>query len=280
MAHTSATDEALAGQWSIRDMLLIVQSLIDEVERHVVQQESLPDGLVQGLYETIDNIEADILRRRAELSLMESQVEGRGAGIASSQREVAVHVPPVAIPHEDNGFEASLASERGSTDSQNPNDDSQPAAADKQHILDSLQDNIKAIQSVIVLRINDYVSTKTSKTSSMVSFSILEEEMKILDGLLEHVLGASKPSIDQSGDVSEKSLMALPAQLSALFNMEIREVAQEGIVLDEKLMMRMVEENQKRTNVLRHIELVANKVKEVTRDIQDDARSVQESVCA
>lgn len=277
MAYSSTTDEVLAGRWTIRNVLSTVQSMIDEVERHVVQKESLPDGLVQGLYQTINNIEAEILRRRAELSLVESQLEGRGAGLGDLQSEVAVQLPPVAIAQEDNDLGPSLAVEQRSADSQNSNKDSQPAVADNRAILDSLQDKIKAIQSVIVLRLNDSASNKTSKTSSMVSFSILEDEMKILDSLLEQVLGASKPSTDQSGDVSEKSLMALPDQLNALFNMEIQEVDKEGSVINQKVMLEMIVENQKRTDVLRNIELVANKVKEVTQNIEDDAKSVQKS---
>lgn len=278
MAYSSTSDEVLAGRWSIRNVLSTVQSMIDEVEHRVVQKQSLPDGLFQGLYQTINNIEAEILRRRAELSLVESKFEGRGAGLGDFQREVAVQLTPVAIAQEDNDLEPSLAVEQRSADSQNPNKDSQPAVADNRDILDSLQDKIKAIQSVIVLRMNDSASNKTSKTSSVVSFSILEDEMRILDSLLEQVQGASEPSTDQSGDVPEQSLMALPSQLNALFNMEFREVAEEGSIIDETVMMDMMVENQKRTNVLQHIEAVANKVKEVIRNTQDDARSVQETI--
>lgn len=275
MAHTSTPDEVLAGQWSIRDMLVIVQSMIDEVERHVLQKESLTDGLVQGLYQIINNIEAEILRRRDALSLVEAQFGGCDSGIANSQREAALHIPSVAVT--DNP-QTSLTAQQTSTDSPNlgresGNKDSQPAG--KGEIVNSLQDNIRGIRSVIVLRMKDSLLIKTRKTSSMVSFSILEEEMDILDGLLELVLGACESSNGRIGGVLDGRLTALPAQLNALFNMEIREAAQEGSEIDEKVMMHMVVENQKRTNVLRHIELVADNVKELTRNIQGKARSVQ-----
>lgn len=182
---------------------------------------------------------------------------------------------PVAIAHKDNELQASHNLEGQST-----NKDSQPTEADKHDMLDSLQDNIKAIQSIILLRMNNSMSSKARSTSSMVSFSILEEEMKILDGLLERVTGSYNPPHDENGDGLETKLMALPTQLSALFNMEIREAAQEDSDIDEKMMMDMVVENQKRTSVLRHIELVANKVKEVTPKAHDDARSGQQSTCA
>ncbi|KAK7707788.1 hypothetical protein SLS63_013662 [Diaporthe eres] len=141
------------------------------------------------------------------------------------------------------------------------------------------ENNIKAIQSIIHLRMSSSMSSKTRSTSSAVSFSILEEEMEILDGLLEHVTGSSKPPNDENGDVLENKLMALPTQLSALFNTEIREVTHEGNDIDEQIMMDMVVENQKRVSVLRHIELVANKVKDVTRNNQDGSCG-QQSTCA
>lgn len=273
MAHISTPDEVLAGQWSIRYMLVTVQSMIDEVERHVLQKESLNDGLVQGLSETINNIEAEIFRRRDALSLVESQSQGRDTGIANSQRGAAPHIPPVAVAHKD---DPQRTAEQRSPDlpGQSTNKDDRPSVLGTDETADSLQDNIRGIQSVIGLRIKDCLSNKRGKTSSMVSLSILEEEMKILDGLLEHVLGACEPSDDRIGGVLEK-LMALPAQLNALFNMEIREVAQEGSEIDEKTMMYMVMENQKRTNVLRHIELVADKVKRLAQNSQGNARSLQ-----
>lgn len=285
MAHTPTSDEALAGQWSIRDMITIVKSLIDEVERHVLQKETLPHGLVQGLYETIDRMEAEILRRRTALSFAQARIDGYDSGSEYSQDENEVPTLPVAVAHKDNDLQASLAAEQGPTDSRNldgqsTNKDSQPAVAVKQDILASLQDNIKAIQSIILLHMNSSTSSKTRSTSSAVAFSILEQEMEILDGLLEHVTGSYKPTNGEDDDVLEKKLTALPTQLSALFNTEIREVAHEGIEIDDEVMMDMVVENQKRVSVLRHIELVANKVKEVTRNNQDDASGSPQSPCA
>lgn len=284
MARTP-TAETLAGQWSIKDMITIVQSLIDEVERHVLQTEALPPGLVQGLYETINNMEAEILRRRDALSFAKTRTDESDSGSEYSQDEDEVPILPVASAHKDNDSQASLAAEQGPTgrqnlDGQTRNKDSQPAVVGKHDVLASLQDNIKAIQSIILLRMNGSTSSKTRNTSSMVSFSILEEEMEILDGLLERVTGSDKPPTDKDGDVLERKLMALPTQLSALFNTEIREAAYEGSEIDENVMMDMVVENQKRVSVLRHIELVANKVKEVTRETHDDAKSGQESPCA
>lgn len=276
MAHKSRTDEDLAGQWSIRDMIQIVQSMTDEVERHVLQKEVLPHELIQGLYENIDRMEAEILRRRTALSVAKTQIDEYDSESEYSQDGDEVSIPPVAIAHEDNDLQASLAAEQSPTgsqslDGQSTNKDSQPAVADRHDILASLQDNIKAIQSIILLRMSSSMSSKTRSTSSAVSFSILEEEMEILDGLLEHVTGSSKPPNDENGDVLENKLMALPTQLSALFNTEIREVTHEGNDIDEQIMMDMVVENQKRVSVLRHIELVANKVKDVTRNNQDES---------
>lgn len=281
MAHISTPDEVLAGQWSIRDMLVIVQSMIDEVERHVLQKETLTDGLVQGLNKMINNIETEIFRRRDALSLVEAQFGGCDSGIPNVAKEAALHIPPVAVT--DNP-QTSLTAQQTSTDSTNlgresRNKDSQPAG--KGEIVNSLQDNIRGIRSVIVLRMKDSLLIKTRKTSSMVSFSILEEEMDILDGLLELVLGACESSNGRIGGVVlDGKLTALSAQLNALFNMEIREAAQEGSEIDEKVMMHMVVENQKRTNVLRHIELVAGNVQELTRNIHGNTGSVQQSSCA
>ncbi|KAI7784958.1 hypothetical protein LA080_008357 [Diaporthe eres] len=285
MTHTSTTDEALADQWSSRDMISLVQSMIDEVERHVLQKEVLPHELIQGLYENINRMEAEILRRRTALSIAKTQIDEYDSGSEYSQDEDDVPILPVAIAHKDNNLQASLAAEQSPTrsqslDGQSTNKDSQPAVASKHDILASLQDNIKAIQSIIHLRMSSSTSSKTRSTSSAVSFSILEEEMEVLDGLLEHVTGSSKPPNYENGGVLENKLMALPTQLSALFNTEIREVTNEGNDIDEQVMMNMVVENQKRVGVLRHIELVANKVKDIRRDNQDDESSGQQPACA
>lgn len=250
MADASTADQTLAGKWAIRELVGLVSSMIDEVECHVLQQESLPEELVQGLYKTITNIEAEIIRRRAALSLIQDQISGG-------------QVLPDTPTQEDNDLEDSLAEKHGFNDSQNLDGDnakrnSRPVVVDKQDTLKSLQDNIKAIQSVILFRMNDSMLSKTSTTSSMVSFSILEEEMEILDGLLGHVLGSS---LDQSAELLETKLMALPTLLSALFNMEIKEAAERGSDIGEENMMDMVMENQKRTNVLRDIDGIANQVK-------------------
>lgn len=281
MTYTPTPDEVLAGQWSIQHMLLIFQSMIDEVERRVLQKESLTNGQVQGLNETINNIEAEILRRRDALSHVQNhKFQGGDTGIANSRREAVLHIPPIAIAQKDDPQTSLKSTGLPDLGGQITNKDSRPTVLETDEIIDSLQDNIKGIQSVICLRMKDSLLTKRRETSSMVSFSILEEEMKILNGLSEHILEACEPSNDRSGGMLEEKLMALPAQLNALFNMEIREVAQEGSEIDEKVMMHMVMENQKRTNVLRHIELVAEKVKGLTRNTQGNARSVQQSACA
>ncbi|KAH8752987.1 hypothetical protein F5883DRAFT_651143 [Diaporthe sp. PMI_573] len=278
MSYTSTTDGLLGGNWSVGDMVTLVRSMIDKVECHVLLKESLPEGLVQGLYETINNIEAEILSRRAALSLVQNQIEGCDTETVSSQSEWAQHVLPVNTTQKDNNLGSSLAANQGCTESrylerQDANEDSRPVVADKQGALDSLHDNIKAIQAVVLLRMSDSMASKTSRTSSMVSFSILEEEMEILDGLSKHVTGSYKPPDDQSGDLLEIKLMALPTLLNALFNMEIREAVEQGSDIDDNAMMTMVMENQKRTNVLRDIDGIANRVKEVTRNIQENARA-------
>jgi hypothetical protein len=252
--------------------------MIDKVECHVLLKESLPEGLVQGLYETINNIEAEILSRRPALSLVQNQIEGCDTGTVPSQSEWAQHVLPVNTTQKDNNLGSSLAANQGCTESwylerQDANEDSRPVVADKQGALDSLHDNIKAIQAVVLFRMSDSMASKTSRTSSMVSFSILEEEMEILDGLSKHVTGSYKPPDDQSGDLLEIKLIALPTLLNALFNMEIREAVEQGSDIDDNAMMNMVMENQKRTNVLRDIDGIANRVKEVTRNIQENARA-------
>lgn len=285
MAYQSAVDKVLAGQWSIQEMTAIFNSLIDEVESHVIQNESLPHSLVQGLQETINNIEAEILQRRAALSLVKSQLDGCNAGLASPQREVAMNIPLAATAQQDTDLQGCLETEQVSNSpqhlaGQSANEDSQPAMADKSGMLDSLQDNIKAIESVIILHMTDAQPTKTGRTSSMVSFSILKEEMSILDSLSQHVLAASSLSNDQIAGSLEKRIMALPAQLSAVFNMEIQEAAQKGSEIDDKDMMQMVLENRKRTDVLRRLEMIADRAKEIMRLIQDDAKRGQQPTCA
>lgn len=285
MAYQSTVDKVLEGQWSIREMTAIVNSLIDEVESHVIQNESLPHSLVQGLQETINNIEAEILQRRAALSLVKSQLDGCNAGLASPQREVAMNIPPAASAHADTDLQACMETEHVSNspqdlDGQSANEGSQPALADKRGVLNSLQDSIEAVQSVIILHMTGAQPIQTGKTSSMVSFSILKEEMSILDSLSQHVLAASSPSNDQNAGLLEKRIMALPAQLSAVFNMEIQEAAQKGSEIDDKDMMQMVLENRKRTDVLRRLEMIADRAKEIMRLIQDDARRGQQPTCA
>lgn len=250
MANASTADQTLAGKWPIRDMVGLVRSMVDEVECHVFQKESLPEELVRGLYDAINNIEAEVIRRRAALSLVQNQISGGQV------------LPEALTPKDNNDLEVSSAEKHEPSDYQNLDEedaknDSRLAVVDKHDTLDSLQDNIKAIQSVILFRMNNSMLSETSTTTNMVSFSILEEEMEILDGLLGHVTG----SHDQSAELLQTKLTALPTLLGALFNMEIREAAEQGSDIDEKNMMNMVMENQKRTNVLRDIEGIANKVK-------------------
>lgn len=282
MANTFTTDEILAGQWSIREMVTMIQSIIDEIEGYVVQNEALPPGLLQGLYETIDNIEAEILRRRAALPLVQSSSDGYDLETTHPQSEGEMRRLPVSTSQGQNTLQESLAIELGPTNSQNPdvqstNKESQPAQADQNDVLSSLQDNVKAIQSVVLLRKNSPMLSKTRSTISMVSMSILEEETKILDELLEQAAGVHEPSNHLNSDGMEKRLMDLPTQLSALFNMEVQEAAQGGSEIDDKVMMHMVVENQKRTDVLRQIELIASKVKEATQHTEDQARSGEQS---
>lgn len=280
MANTFTTDEILAGRWSIREMVTMIQSIIDEIEGYVVQNEALPEGLIQGLYETIDNVEAEILRRRAALPLVQSSSDGYDLETTHPQSEGEMRGLSVST-----SLQESLAIELGPTNSQNPdvqstNKESQPTQADQNDVLGSLQDNVKAIQSVVLLRKNSSMLSKTRSTISMVSLSILEEETKILDELLEQAAGVHEPSNHLNSDGTEKRLMDLPTQLSALFNMEIQEAAQGGSEIDDKVMMHMVIENQKRTDVLRQIELIANKVKEATQHATDQARSAEHSSAA
>ncbi|KAL1849397.1 hypothetical protein Daus18300_013279 [Diaporthe australafricana] len=135
--------------------------------------------------------------------------------------------------------------------------------------LNALQDDIKAIRSVVFIYITNAIPFKKRSTSGMVSFSIFEEEMAILDGLLEHVLKLYDPSHHVSGDVLEERLSALPLQLNALFNTEIEESAQKGKEIDQKVMMRLIIENQKRTEVLEHIYRITNRIKDLRRAIEE-----------
>lgn len=285
MAHTFTTGEILAGPWSIREMVTMVQSIIDEIEGYVAQNEALPQGLVQGLYETIDNIEAEILRRRAALPLAQGSSDGYDLETTHPQSEDEMRGLSVSPSQGESTLHEFLAIELGPANSQNPgvqstNKESQPAQADQNDVLGSLQDNVKAIQSVVLLRKNSSMLSRTRSTISMVSMSILEEETKILDELLEQAAGVYEPSNHLNSDGVEKRLMDLPTQLSALFNMEIQEATQGGSEIDDKVMMHMVIENQKRTDVLRQIELIAFKVKEATQHATDQARSGEQSSAA
>ena len=270
MARQSTIEEVPAGQWPIRDMVAVVRSTIDEVEHRLVQKNPLPQGLIQGLYEKIDNIEAEILRRRSALSLAKQQANECGIGSLYPQSEGEIHKALVATAHEDSRLQASAEAEQEPIDSQNfyehsVSKDSGPVVTDEHDMLHSLQDNIKALQSVILVRMDDSMLLNSRNTSSMVSFSILEQQMTILDGLLQHVLRLYTPTIHSDCPELENTLIALPVQLNALFNMEIQEAAQEGTDIDEEVIMHIVVENQKRTNILRHIDDIANKVRGVTR---------------
>lgn len=267
MAHALADDEVLAGQWPIRNMVDVVRSIIDKFEHRLVQKESLPQGLIQELYENIDNIEAEILRRQSALSL--SKHQAKECDVPHSEDQV--YEAPAVNARKEDDLKASEHGEAEPIDSQNfygasASEESRPIVTDQQGMLHSLKDDIKAIQSVVRLRM-DSMPTKKRNTSSMVSFSILEEEMTILDVLLEHVTTCDMPAIGLDCSELEKKLMALPTQLNALFNMEIKEAAQEGTDIDDKIMLHIVVENQKRTNILRHLNSIAKKVQGVTHGV-------------
>lgn len=265
MSYTSTADEIRSGKWSIQDLVSLALSMMDEVESHILLKESLPDELFQGLFKTINDIEAEILRRRAALSLVQEDVLVRQAETPSSQSEWAQDIASIESPQLENSSGVSLTTDQGfiQSDTEHGDKDHRTVAGEIQDTLASLHDSIKAIQSVVLLRMNASLPSKTSTTSSMVSFSILEEEMEILDGLLKHVAGSCKPSDDESRDLLETKLVALPTLLGALFNMEIREAVDDGSDIDDKVMMQMVVANQRRTNVLRDIERIAKRVKDV-----------------
>lgn len=261
MSYTSTTDEILSGKWSIQDLINLARSMMDEVESHVHLQESQPDELLQGLFKTINDIEAKIVRRREALSLVQEHIPEDD----SSQSEWAYDADSVGSTQVDNKLEVKLATNEAyeDLDTEDGNKDGRTVTGEIQETLDSLHESIIAIQSVVLSRMNTSMPSKTSTTSSMVSFSILEEEMEILDGLLKHVMGSYNSS-DESRDLLEIKLVALPTLLGALFNEEIREAVEDGVDIDDKVMMDMVVANQRRTDVLRDIESIAKRVKDVT----------------
>jgi hypothetical protein len=279
MSHTSINDEFLTTKWSIQGMITIVRSVVTHVETYVLRKESVPEELIQGLYEAIDSIEADIISRQAAISLLELDDQNRGSDfeIAPSQIQIGGDVLQVNITQETNPG-GSNAVEQGFIESENPNREdtskcSQAIVVDKHATMDFLQNKIQVIQSVILFRMRNSKPSDTSTTSSVrVSFSVLEEEMEILDTLSKHVMGSYKPWDDQTGDLMETKLTALPNMLNSLFNEEIQEAVERGSEIDEKTMMGMVVENQKRTAILRDLNYIAKQVKEATRNMSQNSR--------
>ncbi|POS74328.1 hypothetical protein DHEL01_v207278 [Diaporthe helianthi] len=277
MSHTSNADEILFGRRSMQDMSSLVRSLIDEVESHILLKDPLPEELFQGLYKTINDIEAKIVRRQAAQILAQKQIPAPCTENAASQSEWCKEVLSIGSTQRENGpvvlsVTNQLLARSQVTGTQDAYQGSPTDVRAIQDTLDSLRDSIQAIQSVVMLRMNTSMPSEASTTSRMVSFSILEEEMEILDGLLKHVVGSYKPSDDESCDLLETMLVALPTLLGALFNMEIREAVENGSEIDDKVMMEMVMANQRRTNVLRDVENIAKQVKDAIRTVQCNKR--------
>ncbi|KAG8157466.1 hypothetical protein KVR01_012850 [Diaporthe batatas] len=267
MSDKSSADEVLSATWSIQNLIQSVSFMMDEVECNVLLTKSLPDEVLKGLCKTINDIETKVLRRRAALSLAQNHTTACYTEADTSQRELDEILLIGSTPSH-TSFQSQSAADEGSIrsedlDTEYENKDSRAPAGEIQGTIDSLHESIKAIQSAVLSRMNASMPSKESTTSSMVSFSILEEEMEILDGLLKHVVGSYKASDDESSDWLEIKLVGLPTLLSALFNMEIREAVEDGSDIDDNVMMEMVVANQTRTNILRNIEAIAKRVKDL-----------------
>lgn len=252
MEQTSTSNKALANQWSIRKLVVSTQGILDEAEKFIFQDGILPQGLVHRLHETINNMEAEVLKNHQNTKFKAENMDlGRNMATFNKEGEFRTSVEPQEL------FIHSKTLNQGQRN--------------EILILDALQDDIKAIRSVVFIYMTNAVPLKKRSTSGMVCFSIFQEEMAILDGLLENVLKFYEPSHHVSDDVLEERLGVLPLQLNALFNTEVEEAAQKGKEIDQKAMMRMIIENQKRTEVLQHIYRITNRIKDLRRgSIQED----------
>lgn len=119
-------------------------------------------------------------------------------------------------------------------------------------------------------------TTTTTTTSAVAFLSVLAEETDMLTTMqtqIANLFVRERPD-DVGGEeiVLEQKLDALPVQLQAVFNMQCREREQERqrsssrcVPIDERTMLRIVTENQKRTEIFRNIQRILADKREIRR---------------
>lgn len=134
--------------------------------------------------------------------------------------------------------------------------------------LAELQIEIQALLSVIIverMRANkSLVKRPLSKTSDAAFLAVLAEQEDVLlttQNQISHLYDIPDDLSSESWDeiLLEQKLGALPVQLQAILNMQCRErelASPPGStdLVDERTMLRMVTENQNRTEILRKIQ--------------------------
>lgn len=112
------------------------------------------------------------------------------------------------------------------------------------------------------------------KPSQMSYLSILETESAILTSLARQIndlLGNPNPNKVQDvlpEDVLQKELDAIPVQLQAVFNAQSLEHDQAAGQIDDKTMVEMAGDSQKRTEMVHNIERVLAEKKRLVLIIQ------------
>lgn len=273
---TLASDAQNAGL-PLGNFVVDAKSLIAEAEQHMTEKKDslLPADWAQKFYAIIDKAEAQI---KSEQVSQLSKPQHRQSGGSCSKQEVSYS--STEVPHPQDGGVDVADDTRNSSNSailaelsnHHLHQEQKFVLAEFHSMLTDVQQDVHALVPVIQMSMAEFRALKKNKTSELAWFSILEEEYGILVDLNNHIEDLRDP-VDDLGkglahEIIQHRFDALPVQLHAVFNMQCQEAEHQGSEIDDEEMVRMVLENQKRTEMLRNIQDMIKRTQDIVHQME------------
>lgn len=241
---------------SLASSMPALKALIEEAAQHVIVNQgkhgACPQGWIQTIRNVIDDMEMENLQSRlqnpVELAMTTETPSPERTGTASS----------------DNLCELSSHNER------------KVAFEDTSVALNELQGEIQTVLSVIDIHLAHFASL--DKNGAMISdlayLSVLRTEYAILTNLANQVTdiygapGGMGGEVAEAEDALQQEIDVLLLQLEAIFNTKCREVELKSIEIDDRGLMQMSIECQRRTEIIRNIDRLLKEKRRIRRETE------------
>ncbi|KUI70483.1 hypothetical protein VM1G_06585 [Cytospora mali] len=287
---TVTISEKITAGLALGNFAMGTNSLIADAETCVLEGNGalLPLGWAQKLYSMIDEAEAQI--RNCQPSFYDQKYthqqnrdscDSTEVRLRSSKQinnimtEDSLHghnggVRAISIDLTDERRESADSVILAELDNSHAHIEQNFVLAEPQSKLEEIQEDVYALQSVISIQMADFRSLKKRQTSELAWFSILEEEYEILLDLGSQIEDLYEPWDGMGEGLAHELLQvrfdALPIQLQAVFNMRCQEGERQRREIDDEEMVHMVLENQTRTEMLRNIQNLLERKKNVMQE--------------